>query len=71
MNDTNAPGFGAFCLSNWTRTDSTGYAANPDYFGGKPDIDTVTVKRVPQSSIRVVVLQTGEAPIATALTPRC
>jgi len=70
VNNTNAPGFGAYCLSSWTKTEAISYTANPDYFAGKPDIDTVTVRRVPQSSNRVVVLQTGQAQISTGLTPR-
>jgi peptide/nickel transport system substrate-binding protein len=70
VNNTNAPGFGAYCLNSWTKNEEISYVANPDYFGGTPDIGKVTVKRVPQSSNRAVVLQTGQAQVATGLTPR-
>ena len=70
VNNTNAPGFGAYCLNSWTKNEEISYVANPDYFAGAPDIEKVTVKRVPQSSNRAVVLQTGQAQIATGLTPR-
>jgi peptide/nickel transport system substrate-binding protein len=70
VNNTNAPGFGAYCLDTWTKNEEISYAANPDYFGGAPDVAKVTVKRVPQSSNRVVVLQSGQAQLVTGLTPR-
>lgn len=69
-NEVNAPGFGAYCLDSWTKGESISYVANPDYFGGAPAIGKVTVQRVPQSSNRVVVLQTGQAQLVTGLTPR-
>ncbi len=70
VNNTNAPGFGGYCLASWTKNEEISYVANPDYFAGAPDIGKVTVKRVPQSSNRAVVLQTGQAQIVTGLTPR-
>ncbi len=70
VNTANAPGFGAYCLDSWTKNEEISYVANPDYFMGKPDIDRVTVRRVPQSSNRVVVLRTGQASLVTGLTPR-
>jgi peptide/nickel transport system substrate-binding protein len=66
----NAPGFGAYCLESWTKNEEITYVANPDYFAGAPDIERVTVRRVPQSSNRVVVLRTGQASLVTGLTPR-
>ena len=70
VNETNAPGFGAYCLKSWTKNEQISYTANPDYFMGAPAITDVSVRRVPQSSNRVVVLQTGEAQLVTGLTPR-
>jgi peptide/nickel transport system substrate-binding protein len=69
-NEVNAPGFGAYCLDTWTKGESISYTSNPDYFAGAPAIQKVTVQRVPQSSNRVVVLQTGQAQLVTGLTPR-
>ena len=70
VNNVNAPGFGPYCLDSWTKTEEISYVANPDHFAGAPDIDRVTVRRVPQSSNRVVIQQTGQAQLVTGLTPR-
>lgn len=70
VNNTNAPGFGAYCLESWKKNEEITYKANPDYFAGAPKIERVTVRRVPQSSNRVVVLRTGQAQLVTGLTPR-
>ena len=69
-NNENAPGFGAYCLESWQKNQSITFKANPDYFGGKPDIDRVTIRAVPQSSNRVVILRTGQAQLVSGLTPR-
>lgn len=70
VNNVGAPGFGAYCLNSWTKNEEISYVANPGYYRGAPDIEKVTVRRVPQSSNRVVVLQTGQANLVTGLTPR-
>ncbi len=70
VNNTNAPGFGAYCLDAWTKNEQISYVANPDYFGGAPDVQRVTVRRVPQSSNRLLVLRSGQADLVTGLTPR-
>ena len=70
VNNTNAPGFGAYCLESWTKNEEITYRANPDYYRGAPDVERVSVRRVPQSSNRVVVLRTGQAQLVTGLTPR-
>lgn len=69
-NSVNAPGFGPYCLDKWTKNQEITYKANPDYYRGKPAIDKVSVRRVPQSSNRVVVLRTGQAQLATGMTPK-
>lgn len=63
-------GFGGYCLDTWTKGESISYTANEDYFAGAPAIKKVKVQRVPQSSNRVVVLQSGQAQLVTGLTPR-
>jgi len=70
VNNIGAPGFGAYCLNTWTKNEEISYTANPDYYGGAPAIQSVTVRRVPQSSNRLVVLQSGQADLVTGLTPR-
>jgi peptide/nickel transport system substrate-binding protein len=70
VNNTNAPGFGAYCLESWSKGQEITYRANPDYYRGAPKIERVSVRRVPQSSNRVVILRTGQAQLVTGLTPR-
>ncbi len=70
VNNVGAPGFGPYCLENWVKNESITYAANPDYYRGAPQVQRVTVQRVPQSSNRVVVLRSGQADLVTGLTPR-
>lgn len=69
-NNENAPGFGAYCLGSWTKNEEITLRANPDYYRGAPAIETVSIRRVPQSSNRLVVLQTGQAQLVSGLTPR-
>ncbi len=70
VNNVGAPGFGAYCLDTWVKGEEISYTAYEGYYRGAPAIDRVTVRRVPQSSNRVVVLQTGQADLVTGLTPR-
>lgn len=69
-NNVGAPGFGPYCLESWSKNEEITYTANPNYYMGPPEIERVVVRRVPQSSNRVVVLRTGQADLITGLTPR-
>ena len=69
-NTVNAPGFGSYCLDSWQKGQSISYKANTNYYRGKPAIDKVVVRRVPESSNRVAVLRTGQAQLVTGLTPK-
>lgn len=70
VNNTNAPGFGGYCLESWVKNEQITYTAFPDYYRGTPEIERVSVRRVPQSSNRLVVLRSGQADLVTGLTPR-
>lgn len=69
-NNVDAPSFGPYCLESWTKNDEIIFAANEDYYKGAPAIKRVVMKRVPQSSNRVVVLRGGQAQLVQNLTPR-
>ncbi len=60
----NPIGTGPYTLSEWRKDDQIVLSANPDYWGGRPSIDTVTFRVVPEELSRVSALQTGEADIA-------
>jgi peptide/nickel transport system substrate-binding protein len=69
-NTVNSPGFGAYCLERWVKDDEFVMRANPDYYRGKPAIDRVVIKRVPQSSNRALTLRSGQAQLTQRLTVR-
>lgn len=70
VNNTNAPGFGGYCLESWAKNEQITYSSFEDYYRGAPDVTRVSVRRVPQSSNRLVVLRSGQADLVTGLTPR-
>ncbi len=69
-NNANVPSFGPYCVESWTKDDEIVFVANENYYRGAPAIDRVVMKKVPQSSNRVVVLRTGQAQLVQGLTPR-
>lgn len=70
VNTTNNPSFGPYCLERWVKDDEFVVRANPNYYRGKPAIDRVIMKRVPQSSNRVVTMRSGQADLTQRLTAR-
>jgi len=69
-NNINVASFGPYCVESWAKDDEIVFTANEDYYLGTPAISRVIMKRVPQSSNRVVVLRTGQAQLVQGLTPR-
>ena len=69
-NNLNAPGFGPYCLDHWVKDKEFVLTANPNYHGGKPAIDKVSMLAVGQSSQRLVLLRSGDAQLVDKLTPR-
>jgi peptide/nickel transport system substrate-binding protein len=69
-NNTNVASFGPYCVEKWTKDDEFVVAANADYYRGTPAIGRVVMKKVPQSSNRVVVLRSGQAQLVQRLTPK-
>jgi peptide/nickel transport system substrate-binding protein len=69
-NTESIAGFGPYCLERWVKGDEFVVRANPHYYRGKPPIDRIVMKKVPQSSNRVVTLRSGQAGLIQGLTPR-
>ncbi|MSO65841.1 MAG: ABC transporter substrate-binding protein [Alphaproteobacteria bacterium] len=69
-NNTNAAGFGPYCLDRWEKDREVVFTANPNYFRGKADIERVVIRKQPQSAQRMAVLRTGQAQLTEALTPK-
>lgn len=65
-------GTGPFSFVSWTRNDAIELAANPDYVNhsplienpGKPYVDTLTIKVVPEAVARMAALRSGEVDMA-------
>lgn len=69
-NTTGVDGYGPYCLDRWVKGDEFVVRANPHYYRGKPPIDRIVMKKVPQSSNRLVTLRSGQAGLIQGLTPR-
>lgn len=67
--NTNAPGFGAYCLKSWIKGSSMQLVANPKYYRGAPQYTTINIRGVPSNSNRVSAIRTGAADITDFLTP--
>jgi peptide/nickel transport system substrate-binding protein len=53
-------GSGPFKVDRWSTGDTIELSANDAYFGGRPNLDRVRVKVVPDNSGRVVALESGD-----------
>ncbi|MGH7319874.1 MAG: ABC transporter substrate-binding protein, partial [Candidatus Rokuibacteriota bacterium] len=61
-------GTGPVRLGSWTKDDKLVLEANPDYWGGKIDVDRVVFRPIPETAPRVAALLKGEVDGITALT---
>jgi peptide/nickel transport system substrate-binding protein len=62
-------GTGPFRLDEWRHGEYAALSAFPDYYGGAPGLDGITVAYVPDAATRLMRLQNGEVD-AAALEPR-
>lgn len=62
-------GTGPYKLKEWKRGVSIELEANEDYWGGAPEIKSVTIQTVPDAATRVGMLETGAADIVADITP--
>ena len=63
-NNDNIVGTGPFEFSNWVRGDRTEYTALPTHWRQAAQISKLTRVSVPDESVRIIQLQTGQADIA-------
>lgn len=54
-------GTGAYKLKEWVAADHTTVEAFDQHFRGRPNIDTIIEKNVPEPSVRKIALETGTA----------
>jgi peptide/nickel transport system substrate-binding protein len=62
-------GTGPVRFASWTKDDRVVLEANPDYWGGRIDVDRVVFRPVPETAPRVAALLKGEVDAVTQLTP--
>lgn len=60
FNDAPTVGDGPYRFVSWQRGDRLRYEANPSYWRGRPRIEALDVRVVPQPSTNLVLLQAGE-----------
>jgi ABC-type transport system substrate-binding protein len=65
---THANGTGPFKLTNWIDGDRMEFARNDDYWGGKPYLDKLVVRTVPEPSTQFAELQAGSVHIVEGIT---
>lgn len=66
--NSKAIGTGPFMMVEWIPDDHVTLKANPNYWGGKPAIENVIFKPIPEASVRAMALQKGEVHFASGLT---
>lgn len=63
-------GSGPYRLVEWVKDDRIVMQANPDYWGGAPDIDTIVLRPIPADASRASALISGEVDIVPLLPPQ-
>lgn len=61
-------GTGPFVFKEWVPDDHVTLTANANYWGGKPALETLTFKPIPEPSVRAMALTKGEINYAAGLT---
>ena len=63
-------GSGAFVFGSWRRDEMLEMTANPAYWAGKPPVDRIVFKPIPEAAGRVAALRTGESDLITNVPPQ-
>ena len=65
----NPAGTGPFLLADWKAGDSVTLKANPDYWGGKPKLETVVLRVIPETGTQLTELKAGTVDLITGVQP--
>jgi peptide/nickel transport system substrate-binding protein len=63
-------GTGPYVLREWRRDDQVVFDANPRWWGGKPKVEHVIFKPIPEAGARVAALKTGATDLITNVPPQ-
>lgn len=66
----NAMGTGPFIVIDYDRASFVRMVANDNYWGGRPEIDELIFRAIPESSTRVAELLTGGVDLALSVLPQ-
>lgn len=64
FNHVRPVGTGPFKFAEWKRGEYLVLVANPDFYGGRPKLDRIIYKFIPDPNVRLVQLKKGEVDIA-------
>jgi len=62
-------GTGPFRFKSWVKQDHMAFTANPTYWRGRPVLDEVVFRSIPEDSTRVAGVETGELDVALLIPP--
>jgi peptide/nickel transport system substrate-binding protein len=62
-------GTGPVRFGSWVKDDRAVLEANPDYWGGKIEVDRWTMRPIPETAPRIAALLKGEVDVITQLPP--
>ncbi|HKW95024.1 MAG TPA: ABC transporter substrate-binding protein [Methylomirabilota bacterium] len=62
-------GTGPVRFVSWVKDDRAVFEANPDYWGGKIDVDRWVMRPIPETAPRIAALLKGEVDVITQLPP--
>jgi peptide/nickel transport system substrate-binding protein len=63
-------GTGPYVLREWKRDDQAAFDVNPTWWGGRPKIDHVIFRPIPEAAARVAALRTGATDVITNVPPQ-
>lgn len=66
--ESNTVASGAYRLERWDRGEQLVFTAREDYWAGKPQIDRLILRIVPDASVRYQLISRGEVDIASGIT---
>ena len=61
-------GFGPFVFKEWQSGSSITFVANPNYYKGKPKLDQVFIKIVPDDAAQIAALKAGDTDIGAFIS---
>ena len=66
--EQNTVASGPYRLEKWVRGEQLVFRARPEYWAGKPDIDVLIFRIVPDASVRYQLMQKGEVDLASGIS---